>query len=574
MDGIRNIIPSQLDWGTLISSPVLAPATVTQPVTNTVNNAANTVTTSAGNAVNMVQNTGSSLLNFLPNLLGALAVLIIGWIVATFAASLLRGLLKRTSIDERLSNWTGASSSAPLPIAKWLATAVYWIILAFTIVGFLNALQLQGVSAPLNGFLQQIFSYLPRLASAGLLLLGAWVLATVCKMIVTRGLSRLNLDSRIAQHSGDDGGTPFLLSDTLGNALYWFIFLFFLPMILNALDLQGPLAPVQNLLNQFLGFLPNLISAVIIGAVGWFLARVIRGIATNMSAALGVDQLASRVGLTTSSTGGLSLSGLIGTIAYIAVLVPSIIAALNALRIEAISGPAVSMLQRIFDTLPQIITAGVILAVFFFIGRFVADLVTSILKSIGFDNLFNWLGLSGTTVPRTTPDGVANGQAALTSKSPSEVAGIVTLVGIMLVGTVTATDVLGIPALTGIVNSLLAIAGRVLVGVIIFAVGLWLANVAYRLIASAGNRQADILGQAARVSILAFVAAMALQQMGIASNIVNLAFGLLLGAVAVATALAFGLGGRDVAGDQIRGWLSSFNNAKSESSDRDLTRMR
>jgi hypothetical protein len=55
---------------------------------------------------------------------------------------------------------------------------------------------------------------------------------------------------------------------------------------------------------------------------------------------------------------------------------------------------------------------------------------------------------------------------------------------------------------------------------------------------------------------------MALQQMGIASSIVNLAFGLLLGAVAVAIALAFGLGGRDVAGEKIRGFLNSFEDDK------------
>ena len=51
---------------------------------------------------------------------------------------------------------------------------------------------------------------------------------------------------------------------------------------------------------------------------------------------------------------------------------------------------------------------------------------------------------------------------------------------------------------------------------------------------------------------------MALQQMGVATDIVNLAFGLLLGAIAVAIAIAFGLGGRDVAGDQLREWLGAF----------------
>jgi hypothetical protein len=66
----------------------------------------------------------------------------------------------------------------------------------------------------------------------------------------------------------------------------------------------------------------------------------------------------------------------------------------------------------------------------------------------------------------------------------------------------------------------------------------------------------------ARIAIIALVSAMALQQIGIASEIVNLAFGLLLGAIAVAIALAFGLGGRDVAAEQVRDLLSSFRDRR------------
>jgi len=70
-----------------------------------------------------------------------------------------------------------------------------------------------------------------------------------------------------------------------------------------------------------------------------------------------------------------------------------------------------------------------------------------------------------------------------------------------------------------------------------------------------GSPSSGVLAQAARVAILVFVGAMALQQMGVATDIVVLAFGLVLGAIAVAVALAFGLGGRDVAAEQIRQWL-------------------
>jgi len=204
------------------------------------------------------------------------------------------------------------------------------------------------------------------------------------------------------------------------------------------------------------------------------------------------------------------------------------------------------------------------------IGRFVADLVASILTSIGFDNIFGWLGLPPISTPLATPpfpedilaeEDVISRRALtppLPRRTPSEIVGIVVLVGIILFGAVAATEVIGLPSLTIIVNTILAVAARVLVGVVIFGVGLYLSNLAFQLITSSGNSQAQILGQTARIAIIALVTAMALQQMGIASSIVNLAFGLLLGAIAVAIALSFGLGGRDVAGEQVREWLDSF----------------
>ncbi|NJL23671.1 MAG: hypothetical protein HC895_27370, partial [Leptolyngbyaceae cyanobacterium SM1_3_5] len=67
----------------------------------------------------------------------------------------------------------------------------------------------------------------------------------------------------------------FSLSETIGNTLYWFIFLLFLPSILSALELRGTLTPVQNLLDEILSVLPNVFAAVLIGAVGYLIAQVV-----------------------------------------------------------------------------------------------------------------------------------------------------------------------------------------------------------------------------------------------------------------------------------------------------------
>lgn len=520
---------------------------------------------------------------FVPQILGAIAILVIGIIIAYIAASVTKALLKRTNIDNKLAGWvTGRQGADDAPqIEEWISGAVFWLIIIFTVVAVLNTLNLQGVSAPLNNFLSQITSFLPKLFGAAILLGVAWLLATIVKLVTTRALRVMRLDERLNQQvesppsrPGEPPSRPtnqFSLADTIGNALYWFIFLLFLPAILDSLGLQGTLQPVQQLLNNILGILPNIFAAVLIGAVGWLVAQVVRRIVTNLLAASGADQIGARFGLS-QTPGSQSLSWILGTIVYVSILIPTAIQALDALKISAISAPAIAMLNQIVNAIPKIFTAGVILIAAYVLGQFLSDLVTNILTSIGFNNVFQWLGLPTPRASRTTtvtivperPEDSSAGQGTTLqpstnlTRTPSEIIGIIVLIGVMLFATIAATNVLQIEALTAIISGIVVVSGQILAGLIIFAVGLYLANLAFNLITSSGSRQSRLLGQTARIAIIALVSAMALQQMGIASDIVNLAFGLLLGAIAVAIALAFGLGGRDIAATQVREWLSSF----------------
>jgi hypothetical protein len=511
---------------------------------------------------------GLQLGSFIPSLVWAVVLLILGWILASVAALLVKNVLKRTRIDDRIANQIlGRDPNQDVPVEEWVAAAVYWVILLFAIIAFLNALNLAVVSQPLNNFLGQIFVYLPRIGGALLLLGVAWAIATLVKVVVVRGLSRFRLDDRLAEQTGREPGqpSPFAVNETLANALYWFIFLLFLPLVLDALGLRGLLLPVETLINRFLLAIPNIITAGLILVLGWLIARVVRGVVTNFLSAIGTDRLGTRLGLKASPQQGVALSNLLGTIAYVLVLIPATIAALNTLAITAISAPAIAMLERVLLAIPQILTAGLVLVLFYLLGRFVADLVTDVLTSTGFNNLWQILGIpelsrSGAAEARTVlnEEGLPVTTVETPRQTPAEVVGLIVLVGIVLFGVVTATEILGFAQLTAIVQSILLISARVLSGVVVFAIGLYLANLAYRLIYSVSSRQSQMLAQAARISILALVGAMALQQMGVATNIVNLAFGLLLGAVAVAFAIAFGLGGREVAGEQLREWLNAF----------------
>jgi hypothetical protein len=143
-------------------------------------------------------------------------------------------------------------------------------------------------------------------------------------------------------------------------------------------------------------------------------------------------------------------------------------------------------------------------------------------------------------------------QAMLGAQLP----GILGALGILIIGWLIAVTA---RAGTRRLLAMLKVNARIeesLLGGAILVIGFWLANLVYEAIDKASGERTTGLARIARLAILGLVIAMGLGAMGIADDIVNLAFGLTLGAIAVAFALSFGLGGREAAGRQMEHWLS------------------
>ena len=480
---------------------------------------------------------------YIPNLLGALAILIIGWLVALIVSAIVRGLLRRTALDDRAAAWVaGEGREKTVDAAEWIGKAVYYFIMLFVLIAFFQALGLTIITDPLNQLLTLVLAYLPQLLGAGLLLLLAWAVATGLRWLILRVLGAAKIDERLGKEADLEAeGAP--LTKSIAEAVYWLVFLVFLPAILSALNLQGLLGPVQGMVDEVLGFLPNLFAAVVILAIGWFAARIAQRIVTNLLAAIGTDRLSEQIGLA-AVLGKQQLSGLLGLIVYVLILIPVLIAALNALALEAITGPASNMLDTILGAFPSIFAAALLLVIAYVVGRVVSRLIANLLAGFGFDTILARLGIGE--------------EAAAGKWMPSQVVGYLILVVIMLFSTVEAARLLGFAALAILVAQFIAFAAQVILGLIIFAIGLYLANLAAKVIQASRAAQAGLLATAARVSILVLAGAMALRQMGLANDIINLAFGLLLGAIAVAVAVAFGLGGRDIAARKLEGWTESI----------------
>ncbi|MDX1436811.1 MAG: mechanosensitive ion channel [Anaerolineales bacterium] len=462
------------------------------------------------------------------NLVIALIILIVGWIVARIVARVVRGILNRVKLDNRLAEQlSDPDERREIKVEDFIARLTFWLIMLFVLVAFFEQLGLFRVAEPFAVFLQALtVDYLPRLGGALLLLFVAWIIATILRFLVRKGLALTKLDDRMSEYGALEEGEKVTFSQSLSDGIFWLTLLLFLPPVLAALGLQSISDQFESVLDTIFEWIPGILAAAAILLLGIFLARVIRQIVTGLLKSIGTDRFGERIGLRE----GRVLSELIGSLVYSFLLLVVIAMALNQLNIAAISDPMTSFIGQIISAIPGLIGAALLLVVAYAVARVVGGLVGDLLSTVGFDSVPERLGLSWSA-----------------ENSPSEWVGRLTVVIIMLFAATAAFELLGSAFLVEAMDTFLALLWNVFLGAVVFAFGLYFANLAYNIIYRTGMNQANFIGRAAQVAIILFAGAIALQQIGVGEEIVNIAFGVVMLAIGLAVALSFGLGTKDIA---------------------------
>ena len=299
--------------------------------------------------------------------------------------------------------------------------------------------------------------------------------------------------------------------------------IFVLMAVLQHFGLTDVLAPLKDMVNKFLAAIPNIIGAGVIAYAGWVIAKIVSEL---VGVALGKadEQIAARTG-----SDDIKISRFGSAFIFGGILLPIIVAALGVLNIPSISVPASDMINKLMASVPNIVAAGIILLVAYFVAKFVVYMLSGLLDGMGINELPGKLGIKGLFNDSFTPTKLIGGAVMFFS---------------MLTASISAVEKLNMAVVSNIFGRVLEFGGGILVGGIILIIGNFLGNLAHNKLSKNGNAG---IANIARFAILGLVLAMGLRQMGLADNIVNMAFGFTIGAVAVAAALAFGLGGRDAA---------------------------
>lgn len=420
--------------------PPLSPAadgaisSAADSVTNVVGGAGGTAATAASDTFSMFSDIGASMGpqfgEFIPKLLGAIVILVVGYIIARIVGWIVSKVVNQTGVGDKLASIMGSAPAKGRKkgsVGAGFGSGAFWVVMLFVAIACLKALGLESVSAPLGAMLNQFFEAVPNIIKAAVIGGVGFLIATIAKMGVHKGLSLGEVDSRLKL-------APGTLSNSLPLAAFGLIMLLILPAVFAALQMPELSGPIQGMVDSILGFVPKLISA------------------------------------------------------------------------------------------------GIIMAVFFLIAKLASTLLTNFLGGTGFNKLPEHLGLS-----------------ANPNVNPSDLAGKAAMFVILLTGVTQAVNLLDLDVVSNLFAQVGAFAGPVITGVVILAAGLWLANLARSAVKASSMANADSVAGMAFTGVMVMTGVIALKQMQIGGDIVDLGVGLALGGVALALGLAFGLGGRDAA---------------------------
>jgi len=201
-----------------------------------------------------------------------------------------------------------------------------------------------------------------------------------------------------------------------------------------------------------------------------------------------------------------------------------------------------SAMALLFAAVPRVLGFLLILGIGWLVASLIEKVIVAMLRAVHFDGFAERAGLAS--------------MARTVRREPSGMLGLIVKWFVRLIVLVAAFDALGVPSVSLVFQQLLLWLPNLAVALVVLVIGGMAANALGDLVRRAVARSriggVDALGSAAKWAVWAFAILVAISQIGIASSLVTVLFMAVVGAVALALGLSFGLGGRDTAGNIVR----------------------
>jgi len=361
--------------------------------------------------------------------------------------------------------------------------------------------------------IQTFLPYLITILKAVVIAVVGYIVAVIGKKIILKATSGIDFFK-------EQKGLP----ESSANMVYYLILLITVVAVLEALGLKYVTQPILDLLNKVASYIPNIVGAVVILVVGIFFAKIAKEFTNSLVETFRIEELGKKYGIE-------DLGGALGNFVYLFILLFVVIAALNALQIQSITEPAVSMLSAILTAIPKIAAAVLVFGIIFYVGKVIGEITANIVDEINLDEIAKEIGISSDKFKF------------------KDLIRYLILTFAVLLGLSQAFHYLNAQVLYQLTENFTVIAFKLTVAAIIVFVGTYLGNQFEKRVSN------ETLGKTLKWAFITASVIIALPYVGVSPQIIEVVVLSLSLGVGLAFALAFGLGGKEIAARILEKWV-------------------
>lgn len=280
----------------------------------------------------------------------AVLLLVLAYFIASAVRSMLKALLNKTSFCK--SQEDGAKKES---IVEYIGDISYLFVMLLFVPGIFSALGASTIATPILDMMRSIWSFLPNLLGAGIVLMLGNLVAKLIRQLLAPALKKANVD-KLQEKLGCETPSDVSLSETLAYLVYVLILIPVIIAALQVLKLDVLTAPATMMLQEILTYIPLVAAALFVAGLGVVLGRLVSQIVTRLIAASGADEKVKEfIGETSYK---FSLSGIVGSILNGVIVILFTVQGVNLLKLEILTKVGTA----IIGYLPNILAAVLVMA--------------------------------------------------------------------------------------------------------------------------------------------------------------------------------------------------------------------
>ncbi|WP_058308444.1 mechanosensitive ion channel [Gracilibacillus massiliensis] len=318
----------------------------------------------------------NNVIQAIPNVIAALLLLILAWIVAAIAKGIVEKLFVKLGVHRAIGKTNFVEDEEKgKQVLSAIAKVVYLLVFILFLPAILDALSMDSVSGPISNMMDKLLGFLPNLIAAAVILIIGYVIAKLVKELFERFLVSVNVDkwfNKVKPASKPNSGSTMTLSSVLANVLFVVIIIPVITIALEALEIQTISEPITQVLDSVLMMIPNIFIAIVLVIVGYYLGKILGNLLEGLLQGTGINNVFSSIGIDNAeSKVPFDISKAIGTVVKVLVILFFTVEALSVLQLEVLNQIGSAMITY----LPFLVSALLILGGGILLGSFLASFI-------------------------------------------------------------------------------------------------------------------------------------------------------------------------------------------------------